>query len=39
MTEYYVKIYKRKRDGTLTANLVKHSKKKGRAMKVARVNV
>ena len=39
MAQYYVKIYKRKRDGTLTANLVKHSQKKGKAIKIARVNV
>lgn len=40
MVKYIVKIYKRKRDGTLTANLVgEHSTKKGKAIKIARVNV
>jgi hypothetical protein len=39
MVEYIVKIYKRKRDGTLTANLVRHSYKKGKAIKMAKVNI
>jgi len=39
MVKYYVKIYKRERDGTLTANLVRHSRKKGKAIKVGTVNV
>jgi hypothetical protein len=39
MTEMFVKIYKRRRDGTYTANLVKHSYKKGKAISVKKVNV
>ena len=34
MADAYVKIYKRNRDGSLTANIVRKSKKKGEAVKV-----
>jgi hypothetical protein len=39
MPEMYVKVYKRKRDGSYTANLVKHSYKKGKAVKIAKINI
>jgi len=39
MARMYVKIYKRKRDGTYTANVVGRSNKKGKAVKVAAINV
>ena len=37
--EMIVKIYRRKRDGSLTANIVKKSRKKGKAIKVAKVTI
>ena len=33
----YVKVYKRKRDGSLTANVVEHSYKRGKAVKIVRI--
>lgn len=39
MSIRYVKIYKRKRDGSLTANVVKKPRKKGKAYKVVKVNL
>jgi hypothetical protein len=39
MTEMFVKIYKRRRDGTYNANVVRHSYKKGKAISVKRVTI
>lgn len=40
LAEMYVKIYKRKKQkGTYAANVVKRSKKRGKAVKVAKVEL
>jgi len=39
MVVRYVKIYKRKRDDSLTANVVKTPRKKGKAYKVIKINL
>jgi hypothetical protein len=39
MTTMYVKVYKRKRDNTFNANVVKHPHKKGKAIAIAKVHV
>jgi hypothetical protein len=36
---YYVKVYRRRRDGSYTANVVEHPHKKGKALKVAKINI
>jgi hypothetical protein len=35
----YVKIYRRKRDDTLNANVVKHPRKSGHAIRTIRVDL
>ena len=39
MSVRYVKMYKRKRDDSITANVVKNPRKKGKAYKVVRVDI
>lgn len=39
MAKMFVKVYKRKRDGTYTANLVKRPRKKGKAIATKEVNI
>jgi hypothetical protein len=35
----YVKIYKRRRDNTLNANVVKHPRRTGKSIKVVKVDI